>query len=143
TMESIVDYVAENDDAMLADQVEFFRRANVGAERVALTQENIADVPGPDQWKPLWNDSDDQTAVQYPRAFVIPVGDGQRSVSDSRHLVASLLTHNIEVRRLGAAATLDGTAYPAGSYVVDMTQPNRNLAHALLAPGSDISNKPG
>ncbi|WP_313407708.1 M14 family metallopeptidase [Aeromicrobium sp.] len=143
TMKSIVDYVAQNDAAMLADQVEFFRRANVGAERVALTQENIADVPGPDQWKPLWNDSDDQTPVQYPRAFVIPVGDGQRSISDARRLVSSLLMHNIAVRRLDAQATLDGTPYPAGSYVVDMTQPNRNLAHALLAPGSDISNKPG
>ncbi|MFO6452598.1 MULTISPECIES: M14 family metallopeptidase [unclassified Aeromicrobium] len=143
TMKSIVDYVKSNDDAMLADQMEFFRRANVGAERVALTQANIADVPGPDQWKPLWNDSDDQTTVQYPRAFVIPVGEGQRSLSDARTLVASLIKHNIAVRRLDAAATLDGTSYPAGSYVVDMSQPNRNLAHALLAPGSDISNKPG
>ncbi|MCL3838464.1 Ig-like domain repeat protein [Aeromicrobium duanguangcaii] len=143
TMKSIVDYVADNDDAMLADQVEFFRRANAGAERVALTQANIDAVPGPAEWKPLWNDSDDQTPVKYPRAFVIPVGDGQRSISDARSLVSSLLLHNIGVRRLDAAATLDGTPYPAGSYVIDMSQPNRNLAHALLAPGSDISNKPG
>ncbi|MET1133223.1 MAG: M14 family zinc carboxypeptidase, partial [Aeromicrobium sp.] len=143
TMKSIVDYVTANDAAMLDDQVEFFRRANVGAERVALTQANIDAVPGPAEWKPLWNDSDDQTPVQYPRAFVIPVGDGQRSLSDARKLVSSLVLHNVAVRRLDAAATLDGTSYPAGSYVVDMTQPNRNLAHALLAPGSDISNKPG
>ncbi|WP_286930302.1 MULTISPECIES: M14 family metallopeptidase [Aeromicrobium] len=143
TMESLVDYVVANDDAMLADQVEFFRRANVGDERVALTQANIDAVPGPAEWKPLWNDSDDQTAVQYPRAFVIPVGKEQRSISDARFLVSRLLMHNIAVRRLDSATTIDGTSYPAGSYVVDMSQPNRNLAHALLAPGSDISNKPG
>ena len=143
TMESLVAYVAENDAAMLADQVEFFRRANAGAEKTALTQENIAAVPGPDQWKPLWNDSDDQGAVVYPRGFVIGVGEDQRSVSDARKLVASLIEHNIAVRRLDAATTLGGTTYPKGSYVIDMHQPNRNLAHALLSIGADISNRPG
>jgi len=143
TMEALVAYVAENDDAMLADQVEFFRRAGAGAEKTALTQENIDAVPGPDEWKPLWNDSDDQGTVVYPRGFVIPVGEGQRSLSDARKLVASLIQHNIAVRRLDSATTLGGTSYPAGSYVVDMHQPNRNLAHALLSIGSDISNRPG
>ncbi|MTB88571.1 Ig-like domain repeat protein [Aeromicrobium senzhongii] len=143
TMQSLVDYVADHDAAMLADQVEFFRRANVGQERVALTEANIAAVPGPDQWKPLWDASDDQVPVQYPRAFVIPMGADQRSVSDARFLVSRLLLHDIAVRRLNAAATWDGTRYPAGSYVVDMHQPKRNLAHSLLATGSDISNHPG
>lgn len=143
TMQSLVDYVEANDAAMLADQVEFFRRANVGQERTALTGANIADVPGPDQWKPLWDASDDQNVVQYPRGFVIPAGEGQRSISDARHLVSRLIAHNVQVRRLDAATSLDGTTYPAGSWVVDMHQPNRNLAHALLAPGSDISNKTG
>lgn len=143
TMQSLVDYVNDNDAAMLADQVEFFRRANVGQERVALTQANIAAVPGPDQWKPLWDASDDQVPVQYPRAFVIPAGDDQRSASDARFLVSRLLLHDIAVRRLDAPASWGGTTYPAGSYVVDMHQPKRNLAHSLLATGSDISNHPG
>jgi len=143
TMQSLVDYVADHDADMLDDQVEFFRRAQVGQERTALTSENIASVPGPDEWKALWNDSDDQNVVQYPRGFVIPVGEGQRSISDARYLVSRLLAHNIAVRRLDAATELGGQSYPAGSYVVDMHQPNRNLVHSLLSPGSDISNKPG
>lgn len=141
TMQSLVDYVEANDAAMLADQIEFFRRASVGAPRVALTSENIADVPGPQEWKDEWDAADDQNPVAYPRAFVIPVGDEQRSVSDARTLVKALQLHGIEVGRLGRSERIGGTTFPKGSYVVDMHQPKRNLAHALLAPGTDISAK--
>ncbi|MDD9349896.1 M14 family metallopeptidase [Mumia sp.] len=141
TMQSLVDYVGTNDAAMLDDQIEFFRRADVGAPRTALTTENIADVPGPQEWKAEWDAADDQNAVSYPRAFVVPVGEGQRSLTDARTLVSRLQLHGIEVDRLARTARIDGTAYPAGSYVVDMHQPLRNLAHALLAPGTDISAK--
>ncbi|WP_311476380.1 hypothetical protein [uncultured Gulosibacter sp.] len=37
--------------------------------------------------------------------------------------------------------TLGGVTYPAGSYVVDMHQPLRGLANALLADGQDISER--
>ncbi|MGH1563358.1 M14 family zinc carboxypeptidase [Mumia sp. DW29H23] len=141
TMQSLVDYVEANDAAMLDDQIEFFRRADVGAPRTALTSATIADVPGPQEWKAEWDAADDQNPVTYPRAFVIPVGDGQRSLSDARSLVKALQLHGIEVDRLTRSATLDGTTYPAGSYVLDMHQPRRNLVHALLAPGTDISAK--
>lgn len=141
TMRSLVDYVEANGAAMLADQIEFFRRASVGAARVPLTSENIADVPGPQEWKDEWDAADDQNPVAYPRAFVIPVGAEQRSVSDARTLVKALQLHGIEVGRLDHSERIGGTRFPKGSYVVDMHQPKRNLAHALLAPGTDISAK--
>lgn len=141
TMQSLVDYVGKNDAAMLADQIEFFRRASVGAPREALTSETIADVPGPQEWKDEWDAADDQNPVTYPRAFVVPVGDEQRSLSDARTLVRALQLHDIEVGRLTKTERVGGRAFAKGSYVVDMHQPKRNLAHALLALGTDISAK--
>ncbi|WP_137845561.1 M14 family zinc carboxypeptidase [Microbacterium sp. 2FI] len=141
TMDSMVAYVAENSDAMLADQIESFRRGLAGAPKDSLTAADIAAVPGPDQWKPLWDVADDQDPVSLPRAYVIPVGDAQRSASDAEALVDALLFHGVEVGTLPRAATVAGVTYPAGSFVVDMHQPRRGLANVLLDLGTDISNK--
>lgn len=139
-MRSMIDYVHTSSDLMLADQMEMFRRGSAGAPKVALTAENIGVVPGPDEWKQLWDEADDQGAVRLPRAYVIPVGSGQRSTSDAEDLVDALLFHGVEVERLAASTHVAGTTYPAGSYVVDLHQPLRGLANALLALGSDISD---
>ncbi|MGD8201972.1 M14 family zinc carboxypeptidase [Ornithinimicrobium sp. W1679] len=140
-IDSTVDYVADHDEEILANQIEFFRRAAAGEPKTALTGENIADVPGPDQWKELWDPADDQDPVDLPRAYVIPAGEGQRSASDAASLVEQLQLHGIEVQVLNAPRTLEGTTYPAGSYVVDLHQPHRALVNALLDLGSDISQK--
>lgn len=136
-----VDYLHEHDAEILDNQIEFFRRALSGEPKEALTLENIADVPGPEQWKPLWDVADDQDPVDLPQAYVIPVGEGQRSLSDATALVEQLLLHDVEVRTLSTDRTIDGTTYPRGSYVVDMAQSKRALANALLDLGSDISGK--
>ncbi|WP_460885686.1 M14 family zinc carboxypeptidase [Promicromonospora xylanilytica] len=141
TMTAMIDYVHTHSDAMLADQVELFRRGVAGVPKVALTRENVDQVPGPDEWKALWDAADDQEAVRLPRAYVLPAGPGQRSVSDAEDLVDALLFHGIEVGRLDGPAHVDGTTYPAGSYVVDLHQPLRGLAASLLARGADISAK--
>ena len=140
-IDSIVDYVTTNSDDMLANQIEIFRRGAAGEPKVQLTEANIADVPGPDEWKPLWDVADDQNPVAYPRAYVIPVGEQQRSRGDAAEVVRHLLFHGIEVGTLDEETTVGATTYPAGSYVVDMHQPLRGLAHALLDVGSDISEK--
>ena len=138
---STVDYLHEHDEEILDNQIEFFRRGLSGEPKSALTTETIHDVPGPQQWKELWDLADDQEPVDLPQAYVIPVGEGQRSLSDATMLVNQLLLHDIEVRTLNTARTIDGTTYPRGSYVIDMTQPKRALANALLDLGSDISDK--
>ncbi|QCW50313.1 peptidase M14 [Nocardioides dongxiaopingii] len=143
TVKSMVEYmnVPTNAREMLLNQAEVFRRGASGEAKVSMSTENIADVPGPTQWKPLWDVADDQEPVSLPRAYVIPVGDDQRSASDASSLVEKLLFHDIEVGTLDAAATVGGTTYPAGSYVVDMHQPLRGLANSLLDLGDDISDK--
>lgn len=148
TIEGTIEYFDAHSGEFLANQIEVFRRGIEGEPKVSLTEDNIDAVPGPDEWKAIWNQpvrgeerDDDQEPVDLPRAYVIPVGDDQRSQSDAETLVERLLFHGIEVGTLDAETTVDGTTYPAGSYVVDMHQPMRGLANTLLDLGSDISDK--
>lgn len=138
---STVDYVTANSDEILDNQIEFFRRALSAEPKTSLTGDNIAGVAGPEQWKELWDPADDQEPVSLPQAYIIPVGDSQRSMSDAQALVDQLLSHGIVVSTLNSDRTYDGVTYPRGSYVVDMMQPKRALANALLDLGSDISTK--
>ncbi|MEE3128155.1 MAG: M14 family metallopeptidase [Actinomycetota bacterium] len=140
-IDSTIDYVTSHSEEMLANQIEVFRRGVEGAPKVQLTTENIADVAGPEEWKEHWDVADDQNPVSYPRSYVIPVGEDQRSRGDAATLVRQLLFHGVEVGTLDETRIAGGVTYPAGSYVVDMHQPLRGLAHALLDVGSDISDK--
>lgn len=143
TMVAMIDYLNQPAVArdLLNNQIETFARGQQGTPITALTTENVAGVPGPDQWKSEWDVSDDQEAVALPRAYVIPVGGGQRSASDANRLVQRLLDMGVQVGTLNADTKVGETTYPAGSYVVDMHQPMRGLANALLDLGEDISQK--
>lgn len=56
----------------------------------------------------------------------------QRDPARLAYLVNQLRQHRVEVHRLTAGAKLGGKSYPAGTYVVRMDQPYRNLAVNLL-----------
>ena len=141
-IDSTVDYVAENAAALVENQIEIFRRGDAG--------EPLRDIPvgggdagapeSPQEWKPLWGE-EDRYRDELPRAYVIPVGEGQRSATDAAALVDHLLAHEIEVGVATEAFTAGDTTHPEGSYVVDMHQPLRGLANAMLAEGSDISDR--
>ena len=67
---------------------------------------------------------------QAPYAYLIPAGQGDpAAVAD---LVSNLLQHRIEVQQATAAFTVEGKSYPAGTYVVLLNQPYRNLAKTLF-----------
>ncbi|MBF4462971.1 MULTISPECIES: M14 family zinc carboxypeptidase [unclassified Rathayibacter] len=142
-MDASVDYVATHRDALLGNQAAIFERGVTGAPAVEIPADvTPADLPEgmPSEWTEIWDETD-VSATEYPRAYVIPVDDRQRSVSDAETLVAQLLAHGVEVSRTTSATTLAGTSYPAGTYLVDMHQPVRGLANVLLADGSDISSR--
>lgn len=143
TMVSAVDYLNKPSVSqdLLNGQIEMFARGVQGAPITPLTVDNIADVPGPDEWKAEWDVSDNQELVNLPRAYVIPVGDGQRSSSDANRLVQRLLDMGVQVGTLDADTQVGDTTYPKGSYVVDMHQALRGLANALLDLGENISDK--
>ena len=143
TMTSIIDYMntATTAKEMTKNQIEAFRRGVAGEPKDNLTVAKVDSVPGPTQWRALWDVVDDQERITLPRAYVIPTGAGQRSRSDAARLVKQLLTHDIEVGTLTTDTTVAGKTYPKGSYVVDMHQPLRGMANALLDLGEDISAK--
>jgi hypothetical protein len=143
TMTSIIDYMntATTAKDMIKNQIEAFRRGVAGEPKDNLTVAKVNSVPGPTQWRALWDVVDDQEKITLPRAYVIPTGAGQRSRSDAARLVKQLLTHDIEVGTLTTDTTVAGKTYPKGSYVVDMHQPLRGMANALLDLGEDISAK--
>lgn len=140
-IETAVDYAAGNSAALLENQIEIFRRGDAGEPlRTIPVGADPTTIPGPDQWAEIWSEADQFTA-ELPRAYVIPMGAGQRSDTDAARLVDQLIANGVEVSRATAAFTVEGAEVAAGSYVVDMHQPLRGMANVLLADGSDISER--
>jgi hypothetical protein len=77
----------------------------------------------------------------YPTAYVIPFGVGQRSDPEANRLVQWLLTNGIEVTQLRKGASFGGQTFAAGSYVVWMDQAHRGLAETALGVGDDVSSR--
>jgi hypothetical protein len=140
-IETAVGYVVENSAALLANQIEIFRRGDAGEPLKTIPADiDPATVPAPNAWAEIWDETDVYTAT-LPRAYVIPTGGTQRSNTDAATLVDQLLVHGVEVNTINAPLTVDGKTYPTGSYLVDMHQPLRGMANVLLADGTDISTR--
>ncbi|TQJ30357.1 M14 family zinc carboxypeptidase [Microbacterium sp. SLBN-146] len=142
-IDTVSDYVQEHRGALLENQIEIFRRGLAGEPSVVIPADISAEdlAPGvPTEWVEIWNEADVYNA-EYPRAYVIPADDTQRSTSDAETLVQALLVNDIEVDKTTAPFTVGDVTYPAGSYYVDMHQPLRGLANVLLDEGSDISER--
>jgi hypothetical protein len=140
-IETAVDYLADNGEALLENQIEIFRRGTAGEPLVTVPADvDPASVPEPNEWAQIWDETDVYTA-EFPRAYVIPVDETQRSVTDAATLVDQLIANGVDVDRAEAGFTADGVEYAEGSYVVDMHQPLRGMANVLLADGSDISER--
>ncbi|NAZ84743.1 peptidase M28 [Kineococcus sp. T90] len=128
TITAAVEYAVRNRRQLVADQVEVFRRGAAGE-----AQRTLADgaVPG---FGP-----EDRYTTTFPRAYVVPAGDGQRSAAAAARLVDHLVANDVRVTRASAPFTAGGVRYGAGSYVVDMHQAKRGLANVVLEAGRDIS----
>ena len=86
-------------------------------------------------------DVDNNWMKEFPDAYVIPVGAGQRSDAEAKRLVDWLLFNGIEVETLRNHASFDGQTFRKGSYVVWMDQAHRGLADTALNVGVDISDR--
>ncbi|XVV16887.1 M14 family zinc carboxypeptidase [Actinoplanes sp. CA-131856] len=128
TIEAALTYADTNRAALLADQIEQFRRGWAG--------EPQRDVP--DGYVPGFG-PEDRYSTTFPRAYVVPAGEKQRSAPAAARLVDHLVANDVRVTRARTSFVLNGHRYPAGSYVVDMHQPKRGLANVLLEAGRDIS----
>lgn len=142
TVESAVEYFDTNSQDLLKNQIEIFSRGDAGEPLQTIpANPDPADYPGiPHEWIDIWNEADVYGA-EFPRAYVIPVDDQQRSATDAARLVDQLIANGVEVSQATTPITAGDTTYAAGSYVVDMHQPLRGMANVLLADGSDITER--
>jgi Zinc carboxypeptidase len=126
-----IDFLVENRREMLFDQYEIYRRGKEDAARPTLPDE----LPFPG------SGADHDYMTPYPRAHVIPVGNGQRSDAEAKRLVDFLLDNDIEVRQLRSDYRFGNRTFQAGSYVVFLNQSLRALANTMLDVGDDISDR--
>ena len=122
---STFDYVVDNRADMLFDELEIYRRA-------------VTDAPRPACCPPPF-DVDNNWMLEYPQAYVIPVGEGQRSDPEANRLVEWLLFNGVEVEELKQDYQLGSQTLGRGSYVVWMAQARRGLADTALRIGVDVS----
>ncbi|MGI5375115.1 M14 family zinc carboxypeptidase [Streptomyces sp. CA-251387] len=127
-LRATLDFVRSRRTSLVADQIEVFRRGAAGAAQVPVSPETVPGVPG--------TGPEDVYTTKFPRAYVLPP-----SGTATARLVDHLLANDVRVARASHAFQLGGKSYAKGSYVVDMHQPKRGLANALLADGRDISDK--
>lgn len=115
----------ENRHDLLWDELETYRRGVTNAARPACCE-------APYETDGFW-------MREYPKAYVIPLGTGQRSDPEANRLVDWLLTNGIQVDEMKQATIYEGKTFDKGSYVVWMTQAHRGLADTALSIGTNIS----
>jgi hypothetical protein len=127
TTTSTLEYVVANRNEMIFDETERYRRG-------------VADEPRPACCPPPF-EVDNNWMKEFPKAYVIPLGAGQRSDAEANRLVDWLLRNGIEVHELKQDASLGARTFERGSYVVWMDQAHRGLADTALNIGLDVSDR--
>jgi hypothetical protein len=133
-------YASGNTDAILADQLELFRRGQAGEgarpidDELALSLAASGVVLGQEV-----DNAETFSDQEYPAAYAIEVGGDQRSDAAAARLVQFLIDNDVEVHRAWRPFQLGGERYGAGSYVVDMGQAKRGLANTILDTGRDVT----
>jgi hypothetical protein len=122
---STLEYDIANRHDLLNDELEIYRR-------------NVANAARPPCCPPPF-DVDNNWMLEYPTAYVIPHGEGQRSDPEANRLARWLLFNGIEVEVLKQDYGFGAQTFPAGSYVVPMKQAFRGLADTALRIGVDVS----
>ena len=133
---SSANFWIDNRQAMMQDQVEIFDRGvsdadfnpNLIGDNSVLSSRGFTD---------FWHN----WTLPYPKAYIIPWGNGQRSEQEANHLAQWLLDNGVLVGRATSDFVWNGTTYQAGSYVVWMNQALRGIALNALYVGTDIESK--
>jgi hypothetical protein len=133
TIEASFAWTNENRLSVLGDQLEMYRRGVNGESSRPLDDPRAAELAFPG------SGNENTFLIDFPRAYVIPVGADQRSVTAAARLAQFLIDNDVTVHQARVPVTIGGTRYPAGSYVVDMHQAKRGLANTILDIGRDVS----
>jgi hypothetical protein len=129
-----LNYVVENREAMIHDQIEIFRRGYL----------DLLQQPIPPELLPEYPQYQDLMIQEFPAAYVIPAGEPfQVSAHQPARLIDFLIFNDVQVEQASTGFALDGVDYPKGTYIVWMDQPKRGLANVILDAGLDLSDIPG
>jgi hypothetical protein len=115
---------------LLNDELEIYSRGVNDAPRPTT-----ADLP------PGFDNVENNWMHEYPKAYVIPVGAGQRSDPEAGRLVRWLLANGIRLEQVKKDYEYGSTTLESGSYVVWMNQALRGLADTALGPGVNVSSR--
>jgi hypothetical protein len=130
-----MNYVVENKDKMIRDQIEIFRRGFLDLPQSPIPAWVMEKAAYP-EFEEL-----DIFLQEFPAAYVIPVdGDMQLSPHQPAKLVQFLLDNDVQVEKAAQSFMLNGMSYPKGTYVVWLDQPKRGLANTILEKGLDVSD---
>ena len=131
-----LNFVVDNKDAMLHDQVEIFRRGVLDLPQMPIPDELLNETQ--------YNQYNELIVQDFPTAHVIPVDEPlQQSPLQAQRLVDFLLFNDVEVQAASQPFTVGETTYPAGTYVVWMDQAKRSLANTFLEDGKNLSDVSG
>jgi putative intracellular protease/amidase len=120
-------YDAENRHDLYSDMITIYQRGDTDAPRPPC-------CPAPFDVANNW-------MLDYPQAYVIPRGAGQRSNAEANRLVEWLLFNDAEVHEITSDYNYLGKTYTRDSYVVFMAQPRRGLIDTALSIGVDVSSQ--
>jgi Zinc carboxypeptidase len=132
-------YDTENRVELMQDQLEIYRRGVTDAARPPLSSFPEHPTDKSRQFRNVEN----YWMEEYPKAYVIPIGEGQRSDVEARRLARWLLTNGIRVDLIKKKYKVGSRTFEKGSYVVFMDQALRGLADTALGPGVDVSDRIG
>jgi len=109
-----ITFVAKNKEGMFRDQIEMFRR---------------------------WCN---RMGGKFPYAYIIPMGQElQIDPLQAAKFVDHMIFHGVKVHQANNEFFAGGIKFPAGTYVVLMSQGKSGLASVLLSEGEDLSYDPG
>ena len=133
---SSANFWLDNRQAMMSDQLKMFLAGvnNAPTDPNAFAASSYLTGLGFTDYSNNW-------MVQYPKAYVIPWGNGQRSDAEANRIAQWCLDNGIQVQRMTSDFTWNGHTFQAGSYVVSMSQALRGLAWNAFAAGTDIESK--
>jgi hypothetical protein len=147
TMEGNLSYLASEREDVVADQLEFFRRGVAGESTQPIDDQYAVESAACGSFTNVydgdavvshcnWNTYEQD----FPRAWVMPAGDDQRSETAAIRTAQYLLDNDVEVHRATSDVTIGGETYPAGTFVVDMHQAKRGAANNALETGRNLSD---